>query len=602
MPGQRAQRHQQDDEDDDEADQPPPGPVAPARRGVSSQVAGDAHEGSLTSAHPAPMAQAGRRGGQKVLLSRSPARSGSGSPSAPAGGRARWGTSRTPPTAPASALSSQSEQPPADVTTQRTLPSAPGRAATPAEKACVAWSPTRRSTRSPRHSRKAAPTRSRRLAGPVGDPAAQHRHHRPGQPGRGLLHGVAPADGRRPGSDEHRPGGERLVRGGPAPRRRRPPGARPRSPSSVVGVELRRAAQQVEQPVLVVAQRALDRPAQPRRDRREQLVAPADDRVVGTGRHRPPRSSAPPASRSARSAVSASAVAVASPAAGAVRCRQLRRPGLGRRPGPDPGEELVDRGRGRRSTRPASSAPTSRVGRSSAAVGASALVRRVLIVRPLGPCEADLVGHAPARRPAPRRRCGRSWPRIPSTWSRTPVHRRRHLVAGRAQLLDLDAQRTAPRAPGRPAPGGAPLAPARGARGPRPWRGRSIGLALGRRPRPGCARCSRPGLLLGVGHQQLHLDRPARPTTPRCAPAARRPGSASRAAAWPPPPGPGRRSGPPPRGRGAGSGRCAGPATPSGWPRRPPGGRPAPRPRPGRPAAPARCSSSASRLRDTDCR
>ena len=58
--GQRPQRDQQDDQDDDDAEHPPPGPPAPARRRVSSQVAGDTHGGSLTSA-PRPQRQG--RGG-----------------------------------------------------------------------------------------------------------------------------------------------------------------------------------------------------------------------------------------------------------------------------------------------------------------------------------------------------------------------------------------------------------------------------------------------------------------------------------------------------------------------------------------------------------
>ncbi len=94
-PRQRAQRHQQDDDDDDETDEPPPRPVAAARRGISSQVAWDAHEGSLTSAAPPPPARPRRMWRPEVLVSRSPGREGSGSPSAPAGVRGRWGTPRT---------------------------------------------------------------------------------------------------------------------------------------------------------------------------------------------------------------------------------------------------------------------------------------------------------------------------------------------------------------------------------------------------------------------------------------------------------------------------------------------------------------------------
>ena len=92
--GQRTQRHQQDDEDDDEADQPPAGPVAPARRRVSGQVAGDAHEGSLTSTTPGPTARRRRGESPEALVSRSSASPGSGSPSGRAGTCGRSGTSR----------------------------------------------------------------------------------------------------------------------------------------------------------------------------------------------------------------------------------------------------------------------------------------------------------------------------------------------------------------------------------------------------------------------------------------------------------------------------------------------------------------------------
>ena len=84
-PGQRAQRHQQDDEDDDEADEPPAGAVAAARRGISGQIAGDAHVGSLTSVTPAPTARPRASQQGERLFSRPPAPRGSGSPSAPGG-------------------------------------------------------------------------------------------------------------------------------------------------------------------------------------------------------------------------------------------------------------------------------------------------------------------------------------------------------------------------------------------------------------------------------------------------------------------------------------------------------------------------------------
>ncbi len=71
--GQGSQRHQEDDDDDDEADEPPPRPVPPARRGISSQVAGDAHVGSLTSAAPVPRARLRPPPQSEVLVSCSPA-------------------------------------------------------------------------------------------------------------------------------------------------------------------------------------------------------------------------------------------------------------------------------------------------------------------------------------------------------------------------------------------------------------------------------------------------------------------------------------------------------------------------------------------------
>ena len=109
------------------------------RRGeaVSGQIAGDAHEGSLTSAAPRPNGQA-----PAAAAARSPGQSVAGAmrqrqPEWAGGWACPVGNASVPLTAPASALSSQSEQPLAVVTTQRTLPSALA-AATPAENACVA--------------------------------------------------------------------------------------------------------------------------------------------------------------------------------------------------------------------------------------------------------------------------------------------------------------------------------------------------------------------------------------------------------------------------------------------------------------------------------
>ena len=270
-PGQRAQRHQQNDDDDDEADQPPPGPVATARRGVSGQVAGDAHEGSLTSAAPPPLGSRGRQKSWSVGRRRDQAPAAR---VAPADGRAPWGTPRSPATAPASALSSQSEHPVGG----RHAPSAPCRSRWPRPRPPrrPAWPgrpPVARRAR-PCHSRKAAPMRSAGSPAPFRHLPAQAGHHDTGQPRRRLLHGITPWDGRRPGPDEHRAGGERLVE---VAARRRGEGGQVLvlGAHELVDLERRRAAQAVEQPVLVVAQVALDGPAELGGDRREQLVRAA---------------------------------------------------------------------------------------------------------------------------------------------------------------------------------------------------------------------------------------------------------------------------------------------------------------------------------------
>ena len=91
---QRAQRDQQDDEDDDEADEPPAGAVAAARRGISCQIAGDAHVGSLTSVTAAPTARTRASQQGERLFSRPPAPRGTGSPSARVGASDPSGRSR----------------------------------------------------------------------------------------------------------------------------------------------------------------------------------------------------------------------------------------------------------------------------------------------------------------------------------------------------------------------------------------------------------------------------------------------------------------------------------------------------------------------------
>ena len=119
----RAQRHQQDDEHDDEADQPPAGSVSAARRGVSGQVAGDAHGGTLPSATPAPTARHGAECGRQDLTDDGQdVRASQEAPSPTSATRQRhpeWAGGWAWPvgnvslalTEPARALSSQSEQP-----------------------------------------------------------------------------------------------------------------------------------------------------------------------------------------------------------------------------------------------------------------------------------------------------------------------------------------------------------------------------------------------------------------------------------------------------------------------------------------------------------
>ncbi len=176
--------------------QPPAGTPAPARRGVSSQVAGDAHGGSLTSAAPGPKRGRAACGGREVLVSRSPGATRQRQPECAGGWAWPVGNASDEANAPARALSSQSEQPPADVTTQRTLPSARApAAATPAENACVAVVAGQ-----PLHPLAAPFAEGRADAVAPGSlvpsaiAPAQHGHHGTGQPGRGLLHRRRPSE------------------------------------------------------------------------------------------------------------------------------------------------------------------------------------------------------------------------------------------------------------------------------------------------------------------------------------------------------------------------------------------------------------------------
>ena len=286
--GQRAQRHQQDDEDHDAGRAATSGHAgAGAARGQQLGRGGHARgEPNVRSPRP-------KRARARVDRRRIPAQPSAGAtrqrqPECAGGKACPVGNTSVEASAPARALSSQSEQPPAEVTTQRTLPSAPcgRRGRHPSRERVRRASPASRSTRWPRHSRKAAPTRSPGLLAPVRDPPAQHGHDRPRQSRRGLVHRVALRRARPPRSRRTSPRRRTPRRAGSCTASAKSSQVRVLGPEEPLGVDARRAAQQVEHAVLVVTQRALHRPVQLRRDRREQLVTPADDLGIGTGRYR----------------------------------------------------------------------------------------------------------------------------------------------------------------------------------------------------------------------------------------------------------------------------------------------------------------------------
>ena len=259
MLGQRAQRHQQDDEDDDEPDDPPAGAVAPARRRVSGEVAGDAHGGEPNVRFPGAKGRHREVGtARDVQVSRRRCHEAAAARVGRRDGRGRSGTPRPRCTAPASALSSQSEHPLGDVTTQRSLPSAADRHHARRERlrgvvAGQALDPFA----APFAVGRADPVAG--VAASVCDLAPQHGHDHVGQPGRRLLDRVVVGHAAAPAPPNAAPAANASLS---CPRRRR------RRlhvlglvPEQVVGRQRRRAAQSVEQPVLVVAQGALDRAA-----------------------------------------------------------------------------------------------------------------------------------------------------------------------------------------------------------------------------------------------------------------------------------------------------------------------------------------------------
>ena len=220
----------------------------------------------------------------------------------------------------------------------RSAPSAPvppggAAAATPAENACTAKSPTSRlyPLAPPLPERRTHPLADL-LAG-VGallDAPAQHRHHRSGQAGRGLLHRTVRRDRSRRHPGERRSRRRRRRPGDPAPPDVNVDRCRSSGPSSASPARFGRAAQHVEQPVLIVPQGPLYVARELRRDRREELVAPGR-----SARGRAASSARRPRAGSASSA--ASSVAAPSPASAArpvrrclVRRRRRWPPGCGR--------------------------------------------------------------------------------------------------------------------------------------------------------------------------------------------------------------------------------------------------------------------------------
>ncbi len=198
------------------------------------------------------------------------------------------------------------------------------------------------------------------------------------------------------------------------------------------------------------------------RDRCEQLVAPGDEGVVGPRRAprlrrhgiglRRPRLRRPRRPRrrrglGGRADQPHSSAALRRVAAGASAARRLP---VG--PGPD-ARRTARRPTGVRRAAPrrrSAGSPSGLLparcgrGRGGRHLAAVAVAARVLVVQASSARAAGPGRRRPAPRPGRRRRCGRGAPGCRRPVAH-PVDRRRHLVAGRPQLLDLDPERAAPR-------------------------------------------------------------------------------------------------------------------------------------------------------------
>ena len=447
--------------------EPPAGPVASTRRGISGQVAGDAHEGSLTSTDRGPNGQArvpSTRADSQV--SRLQAPRDSGSPSGPEGGRDRSGTSRSRSTAPARALSSQSEQPLADVTTQRTLSS-------PAAAIDAGRERLRRVVaRQPLHPF-AAPLAERRT-----DPVTRARRPRP--PSVGAAWSTMTCA--RPSADCS----TAPSSGAAAPPA--PPNAAPAVNASAswlraATTKAARCSSSGPRSSSIVNDGALRR-----RSSKRFWSSPSARLML-----RPSRAVTGARDSSRRLMSSSSGPGAGS--SGAASAPPRRRRGLGRHhrgrrgatprerparprgpgPGPDAGEELVHRGSGRGATgvvlaRPSPGFPAALRRRHRGLP--RRVLRRILVVgSPVGALQPELVADGGRGRPGllvGALQMGQD----PVHLVAHAEHRRRHLVTSGTELLNLDPEGAAPgRQVGQHAVD-APLGPARAGPALRPWRGR----------------------------------------------------------------------------------------------------------------------------------
>ena len=165
-------------------------------------------------------------------------------------------------TAPANALSSQSEQPFGEVSTQRRCPPGEVAAADAGREGLdgkVPYQPF--DPLAPPLPECGTHSLSHFLAGvaPVGDPPAQHGHHGPGKAGSSLIDGRPRSNRPLRRAGENRPGHERVGQVALC-------GRGECRQVQVLGAEqgfsphARRAPQDIEQPVLVVTEGPLDVP------------------------------------------------------------------------------------------------------------------------------------------------------------------------------------------------------------------------------------------------------------------------------------------------------------------------------------------------------